>query len=85
MGEGDRNIFQDFAKQNEHISRSYLFEWIKFLNTGFTIKGSVVNFICEAKSVSKQDVLIMVTLCNEQKPCFPSWLLFPVFIRVFRI
>ena len=25
------------------------------------IEGSLVNFICEAKSVSKQDVLIMVT------------------------
>ena len=25
------------------------------------IKGSLVNFICEAKSVSKQDTLIMIT------------------------
>ena len=25
------------------------------------MKGSLVNFICEAKSVAKQDVLIMVT------------------------
>ena len=49
------------------------------------IKRRVVNFICETKSVSKQDVLIMVRwpnkLCNELKPCFPSWLLFPVFIE----
>ena len=47
--------------------------------------GRVVNFICETKSVSKQDVLIMVTwpnkLYNEPKPCFPSWLLFPVFME----
>ena len=25
------------------------------------IKGSLVNFICEAKSVSKQDALLMIT------------------------
>ena len=39
------------------------------------IKGSLVNFICEAKVVLGQDVLIMITcncrLCNDPKPYFP--------------
>ena len=53
------------------------------------IKGSLVNFICEAKSVLKQNVLIIVTCPSKvvqwTEPCFPSWLLFSVFIESFRI
>ena len=49
------------------------------------IKGNVINFICETKSVSKQHALIFIIFssknCNEPKPCFPSWLLSPVFME----
>ena len=43
------------------------------------IKRTFVNFICEAKLESEQDILIMVmyvqvSLCNELKPCSPNWL-----------
>ena len=38
------------------------------------IKGTLVNFICEAKAVSGKDVLIMITcnyrLCNDPKYAF---------------
>ena len=38
------------------------------------IEGSLVNFICEAKAVSWQDLLILIT-CNDNdtKSCFPSY------------
>ena len=46
---------------------------------------SKFNFICETKSVSKQDALILInakiTLCNEPKSRFLSWLLFPTNIH----
>ena len=49
------------------------------------IKGNVVNFICETKSVPKQEALIMATWPSKvvqwTKTCFPSWLLFPIFIE----
>ena len=47
------------------------------------IKGGLVNFICKAKSLSKQDVLIMITCLSKivqwPKQYFQSWLLYPTF------
>ena len=49
------------------------------------IRGIVVNFICKTKSQSNQDASFwwhaQVRLENQPKPCFPSWLLFPIFIE----
>ena len=45
-------MFSISSSFSENLAKSYAEQWIQ---------GSVVNFICETKSVSKQDVLIMVT------------------------
>ena len=51
------------------------------------IKGCLVNFICKAKWLSKQEssslLHVQVRLCNELKPCFPSWLLIYSLRRLF--
>ena len=52
------NVQFNLTRKTNHLMSFYE---VYILNPKQLINGSVVNFICETKSVSKQDVLIMVT------------------------